>query len=81
MELERIGDFRVCGLKRGRLRRGLEGVLVVLLWGIRRAWSRIFLFCLVVVVVEWREEERDGSWRGEGIIKEVDFGIEIIKTD
>lgn len=80
MELERIGDFRVCGLKRGRLRRGLEGVLVVLLWGIRRAWSRIFLFCLVVDVVEWREE-RDGSWRGEGIIKEVDFGIEIIKTD
>lgn len=40
-----------------------------------------FLFCLVVVVVEWREEERDGSWRWEGIIKEVDFGIEIIKTD
>lgn len=56
---------------------------MVLLWGIRRAWSRTFLFCLVVVVVvvEWREEERDGSWRGEGIIKEVDFGIEIIKTD
>lgn len=57
------------------------GVLVVL-WGIHRAWSRIFLFCLVVVVVvEWREEGRDGSWRGEGIIKEVDFGIEIIKID
>lgn len=81
VELERIGDFRVCGLKRGRLRRGLEGVLGILLWGIRRAWSRIFIFCLVVDVVEWREEERDGSWRGEGIIKEVDFGIEIIKTD
>lgn len=77
MELERIGDFRVCGLKRGRLRRGLEGVLgvlVVLLWGIRRAWSRIFLFCLVVVVVEWREEERDGSWRGKGSSKELTLG-------
>lgn len=53
-------------------------VLVVLLWGIRRAWSRTFLFCLVVDVVEWREEERDGSCRGEGIIKEVDFGRGVI---
>lgn len=75
MELERIGDFRVCGLKRGRLRRGLEGVLVVLLWGIRRAWSRTFLFWLVVVVVvEWREEERDGSWRGEESSKKLTLG-------
>lgn len=39
------------------------------------------LFCLVVDVVEWREEGRDGSWKGGGIIKEVDFGIEIIKID
>lgn len=53
-------------------------VLVVLLWGIRRAWSKTFLFCLVVDVVEWREEERDGSWRGEGIIKGVDFGRGVI---
>lgn len=52
------------------------GVLVVLLWGIRRAWSRTFLF--LVDVVEWREEGRDGSWRGEGIIKEVDFGRGVI---
>lgn len=49
-------------------------VLVVLLWGIRRAWSRIFLFCLIVVVVEWREEERDGSWRGKGSSKKLTLG-------
>lgn len=53
-------------------------VLVVLLWGIRRAWSRTFRFWLVVVVVEWREEGRDGSWRGEGIIKEVDLSRGVI---
>lgn len=74
--LERIGDFRVCGLKRGRLRRGLEGVLgvLVVLWGIHRAWSRTFLFCLVVDVVEWREEGRDGSWRGEESSKKLTLG-------
>lgn len=74
MELERIGDFRVCGLKRGRLRRGLEGVLVVLLWGIRRASSRIFFFVWVLML--WSGERKGGMEvrGGKGSSKKLTLG-------
>lgn len=75
MELERIGDFRVCGLKRGRLRRGLEGVLVVLvvLWGIHRAWSRTFRFWLLML---WSGERKGGMevGGGKGLSKKLTLG-------